>query len=282
MLSASLFFALMAVCVKTASKQAPVGEVVFFRSAVTMAIAILFARGRRGALAGVNRRMLITRGLLGTGSMFGYFLAIQLLKLGDATLLQYLSPLFVALMAPLVLGERSTRVIWLALALGFAGVWVVEKPGGAAVPALGIAAALSGAVFSAAAYVSVKRLAQTDETATIVLWFSAVGTVVSAVTAVHGWTDPDLRGWLGLVGAGVTGAIAQILMTRAYAVGGAAQVAVYSYATPVMAYALGQLLLGESPGWQGAAGAGLMVLAGIVASSGAPRQLVRSTNSSSS
>lgn len=270
MLCASLCFALMGLCVKAVAGTIPVGEVVFFRSLIATAIAAAWGWNEGRALLGVNRRMLLTRGLIGLASMFAYFYAISLLKLGDAVLLTYLSPLFVASMSPFVLGERAPRAVWLALAIGFAGVWVVAEPGGA-LPPRGVAAGLASSLLAAGAYVSVKFLSRTDGTATIVLWFSVSATVVSGATCFVWWVTPDGYQLAWLAGVGVFAALAQLFMTRAYAVARAAEVSVYAYATPVLAYVFGHLVLREAPGWRGFVGTSLLVVAGLTATLFSPR-----------
>lgn len=210
--------------------------------------------------------MLVTRSLVGLASMYAYFFAISRLKLGDAVLLTYLSPLLVASMAPFVLGEKAPWMVWLALGVGFAGVAVVEEPTGN-VAGLGLLAGLASAFLAAGAYVSVKVLSRTDTTSTIVLWFSGIATLVSAVQVAAGgsWVTPAPPAVAALVGVGLFAATAQFLMTRAYSVAAAARVSVFGYATPVIAYLLGQALLAEPIGWRGAIGCGLLVMAGALA-----------------
>ncbi len=265
MLAAALCFAAMGVCVKFVSADIPVGEVVFFRSLVVTLVAVALGWREGTALLGVNHRMLVTRGLVGLASMFAYFHAIAVLKLGDAVLITHLSPLFVALLSPFVLGARAPVTTWIALGIGFAGVWVVAEPGGNLPPG-GVASGLASAVFAAGAYVSVKFLSRTDSTPAIVLWFSAIATVVALVTCFFWWVTPSPVQLAALAGTGVFAGIAQLLMTRAYTVAEATEVAVYAYATPVFAYSLGHVLLREPPGWRGAIGTLLLVAAGVFAS----------------
>ena len=176
MLSASASFALMALFVKRVSHEIPEGEVVLFRSVVVLGISLALGARNWRKLAGVARGALVVRGLIGCSSMFAYFYAIHHLRLGDAVLLTYLSPLFVSLMAPWFLGERVPRAVWLALGFGFAGVWVVAmgQSGSGESELGGVLAGLASAVLAAGAYVSVRRLARTDDSVTIVVWFSAV------------------------------------------------------------------------------------------------------------
>ena len=274
MLGAALCFALMAICAKSVSKTIPVGEVVFARNAVLALVLLVVARARgRGELTGRNRPLLLVRGLVGIASIFAYFWAIFRLKTGDAVLMQNTSPILVALFAPLALGERPGRAVWIALGLGFLGVLVVERGasafGGAAAappPIDGLAAGLVSPLLAAAAYLSVRRLARTDPPLTIVLWFGVIGALASAATLPFAFRVPAPLELAPLLGVAAFGGMAQILMTGAYAVGEAADVSVFAYAQPLFAYALGQLVLGESPGWQGVAGAALLIAAGVVVS----------------
>jgi drug/metabolite transporter (DMT)-like permease len=77
----------------------------------------LFAACRRG--------LLLVRGLLGFAAVSTLYWAVQLLPLGDTAVLTFLMPLFVAVGAPVVLGERAGRGVLLALPLCVAGVVLV-------------------------------------------------------------------------------------------------------------------------------------------------------------
>lgn len=284
MLGASLCFALMGVCVKfvaTPPRDAfpaiPVGEIVFWRSGIATLVALAVGWPQRRRLAGVSKGMLVTRSLVGLASMYAYFFAISRLKLGDAVLLTYLSPLLVACMAPFVLREKAPWTVWLALGVGFAGVWVVEEGAGSGeLVGIGVLAGLASAFLAASAYVSVKLLSRTDSAFTIVLWFSAIATLVSGIQVVAQgvWVTPAPPAIAALAGVGVFAAAAQLMMTRAYSVSAAARVSVFGYATPVIAYVLGQIVLAEAIGWRGALGCSLLVIAGALAtflSAEAPR-----------
>lgn len=264
MVGASTFFALMALAAKQVSDTIPVAQIVFYRSAIVTIFALVAGWRRGRALLGTNRRVLVARGVLGMTSMFLYFYAIASIKLGDAVLIQYLSPLIVAIMSARLLRERASRTLWSALALGLAAVALVAQPQGGSSPA-GTAAALASAFLSAGAYVSVRALSRTDSPETIVLWFSTMATVVAGAFTVPVHVTPRGAVLRALVATGVCAAIAQLLMTRAYAVAEASRVSIYGYATPVIAYLLGQLVLREPPGWRGIAGTVLVVAAGLLA-----------------
>lgn len=263
MLAASGAFALLGTLVKVVSAQVPTGELVAWRSLVTAGLVLLFV-GRSGAsLRPVNLRMHLFRGSVGVGSMFCYFTAIGRLPLGDAVLLTYLSPIVVALLSPWTVGETPSRRVWVALLLGVLGVALVVGPGSALDP-LGVAAGLCAAVFAASAYLSIRVLTRTDGTAAIVFWFSAIGGALASASFLDGAAPLDGETAALLVAIGALGGLAQAWMTRAYARVAAAQVSVYAYATPVLAYGLGLLILGEVPRLPSLLGAATVVLAGVV------------------
>ncbi len=276
MVASSICFAFMGLYVKKVSAAVPVAEVMLVRSVIVGAIAAAIGARDPRALLGRNRRLLFTRSLLGVASMWSYFFAISRLRLGDAVLLQYLAPVFVTLMAPLALHEKASRLQWPALLLGIAGVAVVARPSGG-VERLGIAAALASAVLSAGAYVSVRHLARSDGSETIVLWFSALAAAMTGVAAVPVWVTPTPPLARQLCAVGLFAGMAQVLMTRAYAAGQAARVSIYGYATPVMAYLLGQVALHERAGWRGAIGTMLVASAGVLVSLPALRRMLAAT-----
>ncbi|MCB9697577.1 MAG: DMT family transporter [Alphaproteobacteria bacterium] len=268
MIAASLMFACMGLVVRRVSAQGvPTGEVLAWRTTVTTVVVAAVALIGGSSLRPVNVRMHLVRAVVGMVAMGCYFFTIGRLPLGDAVLLTYLSPVLVAALAPWTTGERVTRRVWAALVLGLAGVALVAGPHGASDP-LGIASGLASAFFAALAYLSIRVLTRTDTNTTIVFWFSALGALMSAPAWLDGVVVPDVGLLFELVGIGVIGAIAQRLLTRAYALGEAAEVAVYSYATPVFAYVLGLLVLGEVPAAPSVVGTLLVVGAGALAARG--------------
>jgi drug/metabolite transporter (DMT)-like permease len=216
----------------------------------------------------VNLRMHGFRGLFGLLSMLFYFTAIARLPfLGDAVLITFLSPLLVAAIARPILGEEPVPMVWAALLLGLAGVGLVVGPSGALEPIGTIAAALSAGL-AACAYVSVSLLTRTDSTSSVVLWFSVWCVVWTAPSLVVGGASEVP---LQLVAVGVLGTGGQWALTRAYASGPAAQVAVFAYATPVFAYGLGILTLSEWPPLRSIAGAAVVIAAGLMAGLARPK-----------
>lgn len=262
MILASVLFAAMGLLVKVASAEVSTGQVVLWRNAVSCAAMLPWALADRRRVALTLPGPVILRSLSGVASMFCYFTAISRLHLGDAVTLSYASPVLVALIAPRVLGERPPPGLWPALGLGFVGVALVAQPAFEGDP-LGVAAGVATAVLAAVAYVYVRVATRTESSGAIVFWFSAVSTLAATPSLAMGsaWPAPGMVA--ALVGVGLLGLFAQLAMTRAYAAADAAVVSLYSYATPVLAYALGLVALGELPSVGGVAGVALVALAGV-------------------
>jgi drug/metabolite transporter (DMT)-like permease len=124
--------------------------------------------------------LLLARGIWGYAALSCGFYAMTKLPLAEATMIQYLHPVFTAMLAAVVLGERADRSLAASVLLGSAGVLLVTRPaflfdaGGVTLHPLGVAAALGGALLTAVAYVGGAELARTEHPLVIVLWFPLV------------------------------------------------------------------------------------------------------------
>lgn len=261
MVWASFGFAWMGLLVKQVSAVVPTGQVVAWRTLLTAIVVAAVAAARGTSLRPTNAGMQLVRALVGLASMSCYFWSISRLPLGDAVLLTYLSPILVAVLSPWGAGEAVPGRVWGSSVLGLVGVALVARPSGST-DWLGIGAALLASLLAALAYLSVRVLTRTDRPEVIVFWFSAVGAVLSAGTFLPGVVLPDLTTAATLAAMGLLGAAAQHFMTRAYARGDAATMSVYSYATPVFAYALGAVFHHEVPPATSVVGAACVVAAG--------------------
>jgi drug/metabolite transporter (DMT)-like permease len=264
MIAAAFFFALMATGVQVASERLPSAIVVFFRNLVALALVTPFAvqLGREGLRTRHLREHLI-RAIAGLASMYCYFIAIHHLRLADAVLLQYTLPLFVPLVESAWLREPMPRRLWWPIGIGFLGVLLVLKPGmelfhGAAL------IGLSAGLLSAIAQTGVRRMTATEPTRRIIFYFSVMATLISSLPAARNWVTPATPQLLVLLGVGASAAIAQTLMTRAYACAPAAQVGAFTYANVPFAILMDWLRLGRLPDAGSIAGAVLITGAGVM------------------
>jgi drug/metabolite transporter (DMT)-like permease len=244
---AAVFFALMAVVAKRAASAVPGPQVAFVRFAIgLLAVAIASTRVR---LHAENRIGLLLRGLFGGSAVFLYFLAIEHLPVGIATLLNNTAPVFTAIWATVFLRERPGFVTLGALVLTTAGV-VLVLDGTAPPGAFGLGpwhlVGIASAVLSGAAVATVREVRKTDGPWEILAAFCGMGLIVTGVPTVGGWVAPTAIEWGALVLVGLLSIGGQLLMTYALRYVRAAVASVIAQLTPVTAIGLGWVLYGDS------------------------------------
>lgn len=263
-------FSLMGLGVKLAGQRLPSSELVFFRALVALVLCAVMLRRAGLDPRGRHRALLLLRGLFGFGALSCFFYALTRLPLAEATVIQYTNPIFTALVASRLLGERASPRVFLATFLGLAGVVVITRPAAlasaraVALEPLAILVGLLGAVLTAVAYVLVRRLARAGEhELVIILYFPLVAVPASVPAMVPEMLWPTPGEWLLLLGVGAAAQTAQVYLTRGIKHLPAARATVVLYAQVVFATLWGIVLLGERPDLWTAAGS-LLVLAGTV------------------
>ncbi len=112
---------------------------------------------------------------------------------------------------------------------------------------LGVIAAFAGAGCSAIAAILVRNLVHSEKTATIVLWFSLMASVLALLSLPFGWQPMTWTQALLLIGAGFCGGIAQIFMTSAYRHAEVSTVAPFEYTSMFLAIIVGYFAFGDVP-----------------------------------
>ena len=268
MLVAGFMFATMGVFVKMGAEFFGAAELAFYRSLVTLVAAFVALRVTRGTIRSPFLGMHMIRGLVGAISLIGYFYAITRLPLATAQTLNYTSPIFLAIATTVVLGERFSPWLVVAIALGFGGVALLLQPNfeegkeGAAMVGL-----MSG-ILAAWAYLSVRTLGKLGEPDWRVLfWFGTIATATCAAWQLttakfHAITLANV--WI-LAGIGICGTLAQLTMTRAYRTGNTLVVGAFSYSTIVFACIFTNVLWNERIELLEWAGIAVIVASGIIA-----------------
>jgi drug/metabolite transporter (DMT)-like permease len=247
-LASAAMLACMFALIKMVGDDYPTGQIVFVRSLFAM-IPVLWLVHRMGGL-----RVLRTsrpgahlwRSIAGLCSLFLSFSAVTMLPLGLATALGYTAPLFITLLAFPLLRERIRYGRWSATVVGFLGMLLLVHPGAEPISS-GIVVALCGAVATALALISIRKMADTEADVTIVFYFTVIGTLVGAATLPFGAVMPGLADLPALMIIGLLGGGAQILLTKAYSMAPASLIAPCEYATLVVALILGLAVWGEFP-----------------------------------
>lgn len=187
-------------------------------------VAIIAAR-KKASLTGNRKKLLIARGLFGTGAMMLFFYALTKIPVANALLLNQTTPIFVLPLAAVFLKEKitGTHVIFAAIAL--VGITLVISPGAGMINLASIPALISAA-FSASAYILVSKLKKTENTQVIVFWFMCISVLGSLPFVATNFVMPKHESLIMLIGVGIAGTIGQLLLTKAYSIGEAGRLSV--------------------------------------------------------
>jgi drug/metabolite transporter (DMT)-like permease len=246
----------MALFAKEASARLPGSEVAFVRFA--FGLVACAAVGARGGLRPRNKRGLALRGLLGGSAVLCYFLAIEHLPVGLATLLNYTAPVFTAIWAALFLGESPDGGTVLALALATSGVALVS--GGSIGFGRWMLVGVLSAMLSGAAVATIREVRRTDGSWEIFAAFCVGGAVITGVPALRDWVAPDAHEWWLLAAMGATSIVAQLALTWSLRYVRAASAGTLQQLTPVGALVLGAVVKGDRITTLAALGAALTML----------------------
>jgi drug/metabolite transporter (DMT)-like permease len=271
MILSALAFSAMTVLVKLIGQRIPSQEIVVARALVSLVLSwwLLHQAGISAWGNPDNRGWLWLRGFLGFAGLSCVYGAVTHLPLADATVLQYLYPPLTALLAGVFLGEAITRRIWFATLLSLIGVSIVARPaflfGGTAarLDPFWTGVAIAGAIFSAAAYVVVRRLSRNENPLVIVFYFPMVALPAAIPTVGADFVWPMGWEWLILLGIGLTTQVGRVSLTRGLTILPAAQGTALSYVQIVFAAIWGVLIFGEKPDTWTVFGGGLVVMSSI-------------------
>jgi len=271
-LSAVLLFVIMAALIKAASDVVPPGEAVFFRSFFALPIIlgwIAFKGELRTGLKTQNPMGHLWRGMFGVTAMACGFAGLGLLPLPEVTVLGYAAPILTVIFAALILGERIRLVRMSAVVIGLFGVVIVMLPqlgnDDLGVSARwGVALVLASATLRALAHVHIRKLVQAETTSSVVFYFAVTASTLSLLTAPFGWVIPDPATAAQLVGAGLVGGIAQILLTSSYRHAEAAFLAPFDYASILFALVIGYTFFDEIPTIHTIIGSVVIIGAGVL------------------
>jgi drug/metabolite transporter (DMT)-like permease len=269
MLVGAFWFSVMSVLVKIAGRRLPSMELVFFRGLLTLAMSYaIVKRARIQPVLGINRRLLLQRGVLGAAALACFLFSLTHLPLGESTLIQYMNPIFAILVAHWWFGERMGRGEWIALGASLVGVLLITRPaflfGGAASgihPGHALIA-LMGAAFSGSAYATIRRMPN-ERPEVVVLWLPLMSVPMSLPFIATNWHAPTWEEWLLLVGIGIATQVAQTSMTRGLQIEKTARATMVGYVQIIFAGAWGALLFGEAITWWTVTGAAI-VLTGML------------------
>ena len=265
-MGAFFMFTVMNLFAKLLSAHHSVIEIAFYRNLIASLpfLVAAFAFGRRDILVLRSKPVLVgVRAAIGTLSLVTTFAAFSLMPMADTTVLLFTSTLFVPVLGVIFLGESVGPYRWAAVAIGFIGVVIMAQPSGQ-VYTLGIAVALSAALMHATLQIILRYLGRYERPETIACYFFMIGTFLCALPLPFIAVRPTWAELPLLFGVGLSGALAQWLMSVAFHNARAAIVTVFNYSGIVWATLFGWMIWQEWPLPTVVAGAAVVIVSNLV------------------
>lgn len=267
-LAAALCFSLNDVGIKFLSDQYALHQVVFLRSLVGLVTFLALIMPLSGGWGVMRTRRLgwhLARGLCVVFANSFLFLGLAALPIADAVAIFFVSPLLIAVMSILFLGETVGPRRWAAIFVGFIGVMVIVKPGTSAFQIASLFPIIAACLYGIM-HIIARRIGSTESAATmtfyILLTFLAVSAAVgfavgdgryaaqahpSLVFLLRAWGPVDPGDIATLVMLGVSGVLGGYLISQAYRLSEAAFAAPFEYVSMPMAIMWGITVFGTFP-----------------------------------
>lgn len=251
--------------IKLASSSIPATQIMAYRGPISIAVmlAIVWATGSMGKLAGAVSPRVMLRGGLEAVIALMFITALAGLALGDITAILQATPLVLTALSIFVLGQRAGAFEWTVVVLGFAGVLMIVQPGGNS------AAWLAGLAFLTAVMIAFRDLVTRTLDPTIPSPVVALATTV--LVCVLGWAGAPFQTWQPMTPVlwvyvtctAVLVAAANLLMVRAFRGVDLAVVSPFRYAVVIWAMIVGYWVWGDTPNLLALCGVVLIVGCGL-------------------
>ena len=250
MVLSAFFFCLMTIFVKLAGNELQTIQIVFFRGVFTLLTTYYLIKKYKASIWGTFRNILFLRGITGSIALFFVYESLQRLSIPEATVIQYLYPIFTAIFGLVILNEKLSRNIIVAILLGLAGVYTVfEFPfilSNQSILIEDLSIALIGACLTGVAYVLVRKASKMGESPyTIMFYFPLFSILISLPFMFSTWTMPSILCWVYIFFVGVFTQLGQLFLTFGYKILPAGKAASTSYVQVPFSIIVGVILFNE-------------------------------------
>jgi len=247
MVASTLCFAISILAIKKIGTEMPPAMIVFFRCAVGFVIVLPFIFKHGLGIYRTKRPVAhIVRLICSIVSMIAAYYAYTHLELATAVSLTFTRPLFMIVLAILILGERVRWRRGLATIAGFIGVLIVMGPSDLVFHPAALAALLSAAAVSGAIAI-IRQQAAVEGSLTLIVWFMTGTAVLTLFPALVDWQTPQGLQWGYLIFIGFASSIGQFCLIKAFTYGEATVMNPIDYGQLILAALFGFLIFGEVP-----------------------------------
>ncbi|WP_281825727.1 DMT family transporter [Jannaschia rubra] len=248
MLGSILAFVSMAVAGREVSHSLDTFEIMLYRSCTGLLVVLAIGRatGRLREVKTKNLRLHVVRNVAHFTGQNLWFLAISLAPLAQVFAVEFTAPLWVLLLAPLILGESVRRVQLAVAAVGFAGVLIIAQPFSAA-PSPGLIWVAMAAVAFALTNLLTRKLTGDETVMGILFWLTGLqlvfGLICAGIDGDIALPDAVTLPWVVLIG--VAGLAAHWCLTNALRLAPASTVMPIDFGRLPLAAAVGALFYAE-------------------------------------
>jgi drug/metabolite transporter (DMT)-like permease len=229
-------------------------------------VPIVFAKDKderwRDTFKLANPLLMHGRAFLYTAATLCFTFAVTTIPFAETYSLVFLAPLFLALLAVLVLKEKVVATRWVLIALSFVGVLIVVRPGFREL-SIGHLSAVACALLAAAANTILRIVSNREKQISIIAMNGLYQLVVCGALMASSFTPLGWGELARLALIGVMGGFAQILIIRAVALTPASHIGPTQYVQILWAVVFGAIFFNETPDAIGYLGLAILVAAGI-------------------
>ncbi|WP_027165521.1 DMT family transporter [Mesorhizobium sp. WSM3224] len=242
-----------------------VWQIMFVRS-ITVLVACGAIGGKRlfaDTIDSAIVKPMLVRSAFTLAAWLCYYNAARSLQLAELTTIYYAAPIIVTVLSVLILGETVPLLRWLAVFIGFVGVFIACDPArlGLSLP---VVLVLAAAVLWGIAVVLLRKTAMQERTMIQLVLNNFYFLLFSAVPALIWWRMPDGPQLLLLLSVGGLGGVAQYMLFEGMKRAPVSIVAPFEYTSLVWAFALGYAIWGDLPRMEVFMGAALIIGAGLL------------------
>jgi drug/metabolite transporter (DMT)-like permease len=244
-------------------------EIVAARAVVSGFISYLDIKRKKIPLWGNNKPLLIARGTVGAFALMFVYYAVTTLPLAEATVLQYLHPVFTAILALFFLKEIIQRSTIICIIVSLIGLLIIIQPNlqvsnMVSYPWISIMAGVMGAFGSAVAYIIIKKLTKTDDSSVIIFYFPVVAFPISMIMLGSDFVMPSLLATGLLVLVGIFTQVGQVGLTKALDCADANKATAYAYVQVLFSVFIGWAYFSEVPSLTTIIGGSFIMLAALI------------------
>tara|TARA_B000000460_G_scaffold4002_1_gene2747 strand:- start:404 stop:1270 length:867 start_codon:yes stop_codon:yes gene_type:complete len=251
------------VVVKGLNTSFPVWEVIFFRafSGILVSFVLIFIFGWQSLKTKKPIRHFV-RAFSAVGCVIFYFFGLKFLLLSENIAIVHSAPIFAALLAVPILGERLGIYRITAIVIGFLGVIIIVKPGTDVFKLVSILPLIS-ALFMASVYLSTRSLMNTDSSIAIIFYYSLALLITSIVFFPSDFAMPNIVQLIPLMSLGVTGSLGHYFMSQAAKNAEVVVISPFEYSSFIFVGIMGYIFYNEVPSISIIIGGILIILGGV-------------------